>query len=48
MQSRVLQTVRAQESSIMAYRVSNLLQFYTLTMVRTIGEDALLSTTLKE
>ncbi|KAI0064458.1 oligomeric complex COG6 [Artomyces pyxidatus] len=45
---RVLQTVRSQENSITAYKIANLLQFYTLTMTRTIGEHALLSKTLKE
>lgn len=40
--------MRAQESSIVAYKVANLLQFYTVTMMRTIGEDAVLSRTLKE
>ena len=47
LQIRVVQTVRSQESSIVAYKVANLLQFYMLTMMRTIGEGALLSTTLK-
>ncbi|KAG1761563.1 oligomeric complex COG6 [Suillus occidentalis] len=45
---RVQQTVRSQESSIVSYKVANLLQYYMLTMRRTIGEDALLSTTLSE
>ena len=45
---RVQQTVRSQESSIASYRLANLLQFYTLTMQRTVGEDAVLSRTLKE
>ena len=45
---RVQQTVKSQESSIMAYKIANLLQFYTLTMKRTIGNDALLSKTLDE
>ncbi|KAG2052769.1 oligomeric complex COG6 [Suillus hirtellus] len=45
---RVLQTVRSQESSIVSYKVANLLQYYMLTMRRTIGEDALLSMTLSE
>ena len=47
-QVRVQQTVRSQESSITSYKIANLLQFYTLTMQRTIGEDAVLSKTLKE
>ncbi|KAI0929236.1 hypothetical protein AcW1_006229 [Taiwanofungus camphoratus] len=45
---RVQQTVRSQESSITSYKIANLLQFYMLTMQRTIGEGALLSKTLKE
>ncbi|KAI0045369.1 oligomeric complex COG6 [Auriscalpium vulgare] len=48
LKNRVLQTVRAQENSIIAYNLANLLQFYTLTMMRTIGDQALLSTTLKD
>ncbi|KAH0826947.1 oligomeric complex COG6 [Lanmaoa asiatica] len=45
---RVLQTVRAQESSILSYKVSNLLQYYMLTMQRTIGDQSVLSQTLQE
>ncbi|KAG6911409.1 hypothetical protein DXG01_016506 [Tephrocybe rancida] len=45
---RVQQTIRSQESSIVSYKIANLLQFYMLTMRRTIGDDALLSTTLLE
>ncbi|KAK0502969.1 oligomeric complex COG6 [Armillaria luteobubalina] len=45
---RVQQTVRSQESSIMSYKISNLLQFYLVTMHRTIGTDAILSKTLQE
>jgi hypothetical protein len=47
-QVRVQQTVRSQGSSITSYKIANLLQFYTMTMRRTIGETALLSTTLEE
>lgn len=47
-QVRVQQTVRSQESSIALYKIANLVQFYMLTMRRTIGEDALLSKTLQE
>jgi hypothetical protein len=32
----------------MTYKISNLLQFYLVTMERTIGAEALLSKTLKE
>ncbi|KAG5635825.1 hypothetical protein H0H81_010012 [Sphagnurus paluster] len=45
---RVQQTVRSQESCIVSYKIANLLQFYMLTMRRTIGEEALLSRTLLE
>ena len=45
---RVQQTIRSQESSILSFKIANLLQFYMLTMQRTIGEDALLSQTLHE
>jgi conserved oligomeric Golgi complex subunit 6 len=48
MQVRVQQTVKSQESSIVSYKVANLLQFYMLTMKRTIGEEAILSKTLQE
>ncbi|KAI0280541.1 oligomeric complex COG6 [Russula aff. rugulosa BPL654] len=48
LRARVLQTVRAQESGLNAYKVSRLLHFYTLTMARTLGSRALLATTLKE
>lgn len=47
-QVRVQQTIQSQESSIVSYKIANLLQFYLVTMYRTIGERALLSTTLKE
>ncbi|KIJ51335.1 hypothetical protein M422DRAFT_26752 [Sphaerobolus stellatus SS14] len=45
---RVQQTIKSQEGSITAYKIANLLQFYTITMRRTIGDDALLSRTLQE
>ncbi|KAF8662717.1 hypothetical protein AX16_001159 [Volvariella volvacea WC 439] len=48
LKSRVQQTVRSQESSIMSYKIANLLQFYTLTMHRTIGEHASLSKALQD
>lgn len=46
-QVRVQQTIKSQEGSITAYKITNLLQFYLVTMRRTIGEEALLSRTLK-
>ncbi len=48
LRARVLQTVRAQESALSAYKVARLLQFYALTMTRTLGGRALLATTLGE
>jgi hypothetical protein len=33
---------------MIAYKIANLLQFYTVTMTRTIGPNALLSKTLHE
>ncbi|KAH9032506.1 oligomeric complex COG6 [Lactarius hengduanensis] len=48
LRARVLQTVRAQESALSAYKVARLLQFYALTMARTLGARALLATTLGE
>ncbi|CAL1705507.1 unnamed protein product [Somion occarium] len=45
---RVQQTVQSQESSITLFKIANLLQFYSLTMQRTIGEEAALSKSLKE
>jgi len=44
----VQQTVKSQEGSITSYKITNLLQFYQTTMKRTVGEDALISQTLKE
>ncbi|KAI9452165.1 oligomeric complex COG6 [Russula earlei] len=48
LRSRVLQTVRTQESGLNAYKVARLLHFYALTMARTLGSRALLATTLRE
>lgn len=44
---RVQQTIKSQEGSITAYKISNLLSFYLLTMRRTIGDEALLTKTLQ-
>ena len=46
LQMRVQQTVRSQESSIVSYKIANLLQFYRMTMKRTIGDQAILTTNL--
>lgn len=48
MQVRVQQTTRSQEGSITAYKIANLLQFYLVTMQRTIGDHALLTKTVQE
>ena len=48
MKIRVLQTVRSQESSIVSYKIANLLQFYLVTMRRTLGGEATVSKTLEE
>jgi len=48
LQMRVQQTVRSQESSIVSYKIANLLQFYRITMRRTIGDQAILTTNLHE
>ncbi|KAH7889181.1 oligomeric complex COG6 [Phlebopus sp. FC_14] len=48
LKARILQTVRSQESSILSYKVANLVQYYMFTMQRTIGDQSLLSTTLQE
>ncbi|KAI0077115.1 oligomeric complex COG6 [Panus rudis PR-1116 ss-1] len=48
LKGRVQQTVRSQESSITLFKIANLLQFYSLTMQRTIGEEAELSKALKD
>ncbi|KZS99108.1 oligomeric complex COG6 [Sistotremastrum niveocremeum HHB9708] len=45
---RILQTIKSQEGSITSYKLANLLQFYAVTMSRTVGESAFLSATLHE
>ncbi|KAK8861721.1 hypothetical protein IAR55_002544 [Kwoniella newhampshirensis] len=45
---RIQQTIKSQEGIIMAYKIANLLQFYLVTMRKTIGGDALLCTTLQD
>ncbi|WWC86032.1 uncharacterized protein L201_000903 [Kwoniella dendrophila CBS 6074] len=45
---RIQQTIKSQEGIIMAYKIANLLQFYLITMKKTIGEEALLCKTLQE
>ncbi|KAF8583843.1 oligomeric complex COG6 [Ramaria rubella] len=45
---RVHQTIKSQEGSITSYKIANILYFYMMTMRRTIGEEALLSRSLKE
>jgi hypothetical protein len=48
LQLRIQQTIKSQEGIIMAYRIANLLQFYLVTMRKTIGEDALLCKAIQE
>lgn len=45
---RIQQTIKSQEGIIMAYKIANLLQFYLVTMRKTIGEKAILVQTLQE
>ncbi|WWC66611.1 uncharacterized protein I206_100514 [Kwoniella pini CBS 10737] len=45
---RIQQTIKSQEGIIMSYKIANLLQFYLITMKKTIGEEALLCKTLQE
>ena len=47
-QIRIQDTVNSQEGVIMAYKIANLVQFYLVTMQRTIGEEAILTVTLAE
>lgn len=48
LQIRVQQTIKSQEGSIMAYRIATLIHFYKITMERTIGTEALMSSVLSE
>lgn len=45
---RIEQTIKSQEGIIMTYRIVNLVQFYLVTMRKTIGAGALLVATLQE
>ncbi|EIW66514.1 hypothetical protein TREMEDRAFT_34802 [Tremella mesenterica DSM 1558] len=45
---RIQQTIKSQEGIIMTYKITNLLQFYLVTMRKTIGDKALLCKTLQE
>ena len=47
-QLRIQQTIKSQEGLIVIYKVTNLLQFYLITMRRTIGERANLCKTIEE
>lgn len=44
---RVEQTVKSQEGCITAFRLASVIQFYRVTMERTLGTRASLSQTLK-
>jgi len=45
---RIEQTVRSQEGIIMTYKIVNLVQFYLVTMRKTIGAESTLCKTLQE
>lgn len=45
---RIQQTLRSQEGSVTSYRLAHLVQFYRITMEKTIGSRATLSRTLGE
>jgi hypothetical protein len=45
---RIEQTIKSQEGIIMTYRIVNLVQFYLVTMRKTIGPDATLCKALQE
>ena len=45
---RIQQTIKSQEGLIVIYKITNLLQFYLITMRRTIGEQATLCRTIEE
>ena len=47
-QMRIQQTIKSQEGLIVIYKIANLLQFYLITMRRTIGEQAVLCRTIEE
>ncbi|WVQ77320.1 hypothetical protein IAR50_007004 [Cryptococcus sp. DSM 104548] len=45
---RIQQTIKSQEGTIMSYKIANLVQFYLVTMRKTIGPSAQLCQTLQE
>lgn len=45
---RIQQTIKSQEGLIMTYKITNLVQFYLVTMRKTIGQDAVLTETLQQ
>ncbi|KAJ9125577.1 hypothetical protein QFC22_000539 [Naganishia vaughanmartiniae] len=45
---RIQHTVKSQEGIIVTYKIANLVQFYLVTMQRTIGDQALLTKALQE
>lgn len=47
-QLRIQQTIKSQEGLIVIYKITNLLQFYLITMRRTIGDQATLCKTIEE
>ncbi|KAJ9109232.1 hypothetical protein QFC21_000561 [Naganishia friedmannii] len=48
LQVRIQHTVKSQEGIIVTYKIANLVQFYLVTMQRTIGDHALLTKALQE
>ncbi|KDN53061.1 oligomeric complex COG6 [Tilletiaria anomala UBC 951] len=47
LQTRIVQTVRSQEGCVTTFRLANLIDFYRLTITRTVGSKAALSRTLQ-
>lgn len=45
---RIQQTIKSQEGLIMTYKITNLVQFYLVTMRKTIGPEAGLTDTLQQ
>jgi hypothetical protein len=45
---RIQQTIKSQEGIIMTYKITNLVQFYLVTMRKTIGSDAVLTDNLQQ
>lgn len=48
LRTRILQTARSQEGCIVTFKLANLIDFYRLTITRTLGSKAALTQTLSE